>query len=240
MDKSLENKIAVITGASHGLGQAVAERLASMGAKIALIARNPEPLQRVADQINSNGGKATSFSCDVSNVEQVKATADKITSEFGHVDILVNNAGIPAPRTFPETDFADWDKVIGVNLSGVFYMTRALWDALVNSESGYVINVSGGAGLRGGSSPAYGSTKFGMTGLNHAIAQAGKEHNIRSTILYPGSIDTGWRGAPIGDKPRVETMDPEVIAQMIGQLVTSPFEFVVNEAVLNPLAQPFM
>ena len=112
-------------------------------------------------------------------------------------------------------------------------MTRALWDALSASGRGYVINISGTAGVRGGGSPAYGGAKFGMTGLTHSMAVAGKEHNLRATILYPGSIDTGWRGAPIGDKPRAETMDPDEIARFVGQLVTSPVEFVVNEAVFK-------
>ena len=240
MDMTLEDKIAVITGASHGLGQAVAERLAGLGAHVVLIARRAEPLTAVAEAIKKQGGAASAFACDVSEAEQVKATAAAIQDAFGKVEVLINNAGIPAPRTFEETDFSDWDGVIGVNLSGVFYMTRALWASLQAAESAYVVNISGTAGLRGGGSPAYGSTKFGMTGLNYAIAAAGKAHNIRSTILYPGGMDTGWRGAAIGAMPRNESMDPQVVATMIAQLVTSPPEFVVNEAVLNPLNYPFM
>lgn len=240
MDKSLNKKVAVITGASHGLGRSVANKLAALGAHTALIARRPGPLSNAADTIRASGGEATSYSCDVSNAETVKATAAKIQETFGAVDILINNAGIPAPRRFDETDFGDWDEVIGVNLSGVFYLTRALWDCLISAESACVINISGGAGLRGGGSPAYGSSKFGLTGLNYAIAQAGVECNIRSTILYPGGMDTGWRGAPIGDLPRSESMDPDTVADLIAHLVTSPPEFVVNEAVLNPLAYPFM
>ena len=94
--------------------------------------------------------------------------------------------------------------------------------------------------MRGGGSPAYGAAKFGMTGLNYAIAAAGQPHGIRSTILYPGGMDTGWRGAPIGELPREESMDPQVVADYIAQLLTSPPEFVVNQAVLNPLNYPFM
>ena len=240
MDKSLNGKVAVISGASHGLGRSVAIKLAALGAQTALIARRPGPLANAADTIRASGGVATIYPGDVSNQETVKATAAKIQETFGAVDILINNAGIPAPRRFEETDFGDWDAVIGVNLSGVFYLTRALWNCLISAESACVINISGGAGLRGGGSPAYGSSKFGLTGLNHAIAQAGVEHNIRSTILYPGGMDTGWRGAPIGELPRSESMDPDVVADLIAHLVTSPPEFVVNEAVLNPLAYPFM
>ena len=240
MDKNLNHKVAVITGASHGLGRSVAIKLAALGARAVLLARRSDPLSEAAEAIQASGGKASAFACDVSDAAQARATAAKIRERFGAVDILINNAGIPAPRTFDETEFADWDEVIGVNLSGVFYLTRALWDCLISAESASVVNISGGAGLRGGGSPAYGSSKFGLTGLNYAIAQAGVEHNIRSTILYPGGMDTGWRGAPIGELPRSESMDPDLVADMIAHLVTSPPEFVVNEAVLNPLAYPFM
>ena len=205
-----------------------------------MIARRAGPLNEVAESIRAQGGAAAVYACDVADSAQVQNSAAAIQQAFDKVDILVNNAGIPAPRTFEETDISDWDEVIGVNLSGVFYLTRALWSSLCAADSAYVINVSGTAGLRGGGSPAYGGSKFGLTGLNYAIAQAGKERNIRSTILYPGGMDTGWRGAPIGVLPRSESMDPQVVAQMILQLVTTPTEFVVNEAVLNPLDQPFM
>ena len=240
MNKDLNNKVAVITGASHGLGRAVALKLAALGAHTVLIARREAPLYQFAEELRSAGKGVTALTCDVSDADSVKATAAKIQAFSPSVDILINNAGIPAPREFEETGFEDWDQVIGVNLSGVFYLTRALWDSLKSAESACVINISGTAGLRGGGSPAYGSSKFGLTGLNYAIAQAGKSHNIRSTILYPGGMDTGWRGAPIGVAPRSESMDPEVVADMIAHLVTSPPEFVVNEAVLNPLDYPFM
>ncbi|MCY4073784.1 MAG: SDR family NAD(P)-dependent oxidoreductase [Chloroflexi bacterium] len=240
MDKPLDNKVAVVSGASRGLGQATAERLAALGAHVCLLARRMGPLQETADAIKSAGGVASAFPCDVSDPAQVQATAAAIQGTLGKAHILVNNAGVPAPRSFAETNFSDWDAVIGTNLSGVFYLTRALWEALIAAGGAYVITISGTAGLRGGGSPAYGGAKFGLTGLNHAIAQAGVDHQIRATILYPGGIDTGWRGAPIGVKPRSETMDPAVIAKMIGHMVTSPPEFVVNEAVLNPLDQPYM
>ena len=240
MNEDLSNKVAVITGASHGLGRAVAFKLAALGAHTALIARRPDPLNQTAAAIREQGGAASVYPCDVSDSPQVRETAARIQNAFGAIHILINNAGIPAPREFEETGFDDWDQVIGVNLSGVFYLTRALWDSLKSADSACVINISGTAGLRGGGSPAYGSSKFGLTGLNYAIASAGADHNIRSTILYPGGMDTGWRGAPIGVAPRSESMDPNTVADMIAHLVTSPPEFVVNEAVLNPLDYPFM
>lgn len=240
LEKMLKDKVAVISGASLGLGRAVAETLAASGAHTILLARRAGPLNAAAEAIRAQGGVATVYTCDVADSAQVRETASAIHDAHRKIDILINNAGIPAPRSFEDTDINDWDEVIGVNLSGVFYLTRALWSSLCAADSAYVINISGAAGLRGGGSPAYGSSKFGLTGLNHAIAEAGKTRNIRATILYPGGMDTGWRGAPIGVLPRSESMDPQAVARMIAQLLTTPAEFVVNEAVLNPLDYPFM
>ena len=239
MDKPLENKVAVVTGATHGLGKATAGHLAELGAAVVLIAQGQKGLDETAAEL---GGEAevVVISCDVADQDQVRAAAEYIAEKFGRVDILVNNAGIPAPREFAETQFSDWERVIAVNLSGPFYMARALWDLLIAGGAGYIVNISGTNGVRGSTSPAYGSAKFGLTGLNHAMAAAGKEHNLRATVLYPGGMDTGWRGAPIGVRPRRETMDPEEVARYIGYLVTTPPEFVVNDAVLNPIAEPLM
>lgn len=239
-NQPLAGKVSVITGASHGLGQAVAAHLAGLGSDLVLIARGADRLNQAADMLRAHGTRVLAVPCDIADSGQVQAAAAQISGEMGRADILINNAGIPAPRTFEETTFADWDEVIGVNLTGAFYLTRALWDLLVASGAGYVITVSGSAGVRGGGSPAYGGAKFGLTGLNYAIASAGKAKNVRATILYPGSIDTGWRGAPIGEKPASETMNPDEVARFIGQLVVSPAEFVVNEAVLNPISSPLL
>ena len=171
MEDSLKGKVAVVTGASHGSRCAVAENLAAAGAHVGLIARRSAPLQQVADNISASDGLASVFPIDVSDPAQVSTTAAGIQSTFGRADILVNNAGIPAPRRLAETDFADCDVVIGTNLSGVFCQTRALWDTLVNADAAYVVTISGTAGLRGGGSPTYGGAKFGLTDLNHAIAQ---------------------------------------------------------------------
>jgi NAD(P)-dependent dehydrogenase (short-subunit alcohol dehydrogenase family) len=239
-NQALANKVAVVTGGSHGLGKAVAGHLALLGADLVLIGRDAGRLTAVSDALEAQGARVLPLVCDISDPAAVQAAADRIMAGLGRADVLVNNAGIPAPRTFADTRFEDWDAVMGANLSGAFYLTRALWDGLVQSGSGYVITISGSAGVRGGSSPAYGSAKFGLTGLNHAIAVAGKDHGIRATILYPGGMDTGWRGAPVGVRPRSESMDPGEVARLVGYLVTTPPEFVLNEAVLNPISTPYL
>ncbi len=237
MDRPLSQQVSVITGASRGLGRAIAAHFAALGGDVVLLARGEDGLNETVEALAGADGQVLPLSCDVADRRQVEAVAERIIADLGRVDILVNNAGIAAPRGMAETRFEDWDEVIGTNLSGVFYMTRALWPALVASGRGYVINVAGTAGLRGGPSPAYGTAKAGLTGLTRSIAVNGKPHNIRATVLYPGGMDTGWRGSPIG-KPLRESMAPAEVARYIGHLVTTPPEFVVNEAILNPINDP--
>ena len=228
----------LVTGANRGIGLEFARQYAEAGDRVIACCRNPDTADDLQALRDAHAGAITVEPLDLLDFGSIDALAERLDNS--PIDILINNAGIPAPRAFEDTDISDWDEVIGVNLSGVFYLTRALWSSLCAADSAYVINISGTAGLRGGGSPAYGGSKFGLTGLNHAIAQAGVAHNIRATILYPGGMDTGWRGAPIGVLPRSETMDPQAVARMIVQLLLTPAEFVVNEAVLNPLAYPFM
>lgn len=240
MDTSLNGRVAVISGATHGLGEAVARHLGSLGADVVLLARRQAELDKTAARFESKGIRSLTISCDASDSTQIQQAAETILRRMGDVDILINNVGVPAPTSFQETAIEDWDHIIGVNLSSAFYLTRSLWDSLARGQGTYVINISGTAGLRGGGSPSYAATKFGLTGLTRALASAGKEHNVRATVLYPGSMDTGWRGAPIGVKLPNETMNPDEVARYIGYLVMTPAEFVINEAVLNPLADPFM
>ncbi len=230
-----QRKVAVVTGATHGLGRCVAEHLATLDFEVVLIARTAGSLSEMAARLGHAGHAALAIACDVSDPAQVRTAAAQIGERYDHVDVLVNNAGIPAPRTFEETGPADWQQVIATNLGGAFYMTRALWDNLAASNGAYVINVSGTNGRRGGTSPAYSSAKFGLTGLTRAIAANGKAKNIRATALYPGGMDTGWRGSAIGVRPARETMNPAEVARYIGYLVQTPTEFVVNESVLNPI-----
>ncbi|MDL5055622.1 SDR family oxidoreductase [Oscillatoria laete-virens NRMC-F 0139] len=206
-DKPLTGKVSVITGASHGLGQAVAAHLAGLGSDLVLIARTADRLNQTADMLRGYGTRVLALPCDIASIEQVQSAANQISREMSRADILINNAGIPAPRTFEETTFADWDQVIGVNLSGAFYLTRALWDLLAASGAGYVITISGSAGVRGGGSPAYGSAKFGLSGLNYAIAAAGKTK--KRPRHHPVSRQHGYRLARRADRRKTGVRNDE-------------------------------
>lgn len=236
---ALGGTTAVVTGASRGLGYAIAAALLGEGARTALLARNPEGLERAGRELGAPPGQMLLVPCDVSDPRAVERAAAQVLDAWDAVDVLVNNAGIPAPTSMEETGTADWQAVVGTNLSGAFYVTRAFWPALVASGRGYVINISGSAGLRGGPSPAYGAAKFGLTGLTRAIAANGRPHGLRATVLYPGGMDTGWRGRPRG-RPPAEAMDPGAVARMVVELLTRPPELVVHEVVLGPIGEPWV
>jgi NAD(P)-dependent dehydrogenase (short-subunit alcohol dehydrogenase family) len=194
-----KRKTIIVTGASHGLGLAISQRLISHERTVLMVSRTEKNLRAAIDGLKAGRKFAKPFVCDISDETAVKATAKEISVQYASIDVLINNVGIPAPRTFAETSFEDWNTVIGTNLSAAFYMTKSVWELLAAGDGGYVINISGTAGKRGGGSPGYGSTKFGLTGLIYSIAASGKKENIRATVLYPGFMDTGWRGAPIAD-----------------------------------------
>ncbi len=194
-----KRKTIIVTGASHGLGLAISQRLISHEHTVLMVSRTEKNLRAAIDGLKAGRKFAKPFVCDISDETAVKATAKEISVQYASIDVLINNVGIPAPRTFAETSFEDWNTVIGTNLSAAFYMTKSVWELLAAGDGGYVINISGTAGKRGGGSPGYGSSKFGLTGLTYSIAASGKNENIRATVLCPGSMDTGWRGAPIAD-----------------------------------------
>jgi NAD(P)-dependent dehydrogenase (short-subunit alcohol dehydrogenase family) len=236
----LKGKTAVVSGASHGLGLSIVKAMVQEGMRVHILARSRHTLFEQAEAYQQLGADVIPVPCDISNAEDVARACDTIMGRISQLDVLINNAGVPAPRSIEGTGFADWDYTIGVNLSGAFYLTRGLWDCLKAANGSYVINVSSEAGVRGSSSPAYAASKFGMSGLTHATAASGQEHGIRVSILYPGSIDTGWRGTSIGDHPAADVMNPDDVAAYILFLLKTPQEFVIPESVLTPFNHPWM
>ncbi len=188
----LNGRTAVITGASRGIGRAIALAMANAGANIAVIDYgNTESAEAVVNEIIGLGVKAACYMCDVSDFGQAKQVCDSIVADFGGVDILVNNAGITKDTLLLRMDESDFDRVIDVNLKGAFNFTRHLARYLMKSPNGRIINISSVSGLMGNAGQAnYSASKAGLIGLTKTTARELAGRNVTCNAIAPGFIET--------------------------------------------------
>ncbi len=217
MGETLAGKNAIITGAGRGIGRAIALALASEGVNVGLLAQTDITLKNVAKEVGSLGVKVATATADVSSNDEVNQAIDSLKSELGNVDILINNAGIAKFGNFLDLEVADWEKVIQVNLMGVYYVTRAVLSGMIEQKSGDIINISSTAGVKGSPlTSAYSASKFGVQGITESLALEVRKHNIRVTALMPSTVATDLaveNNLTDGDPDKV--MQPEDIAEII-------------------------
>jgi NAD(P)-dependent dehydrogenase (short-subunit alcohol dehydrogenase family) len=187
----LKDKVAIVTGASSGIGIGIADVFAEQGAKVVCVARREKEGKAVADAILGRGGNATFIACDVAQEPQVQALAAQTLERFGRIDVLVNNAGVNFVKTFEELTSDDWDRVIGVDLRGTFLCIRACITQFLKQGSGSVVNVATVHTMAclPGAAP-YDAAKWGMVGLTKSLAVEYASRGIRFNCLSPGLIDT--------------------------------------------------
>jgi 3-oxoacyl-[acyl-carrier protein] reductase len=187
----VEGRVALVTGASQGIGRASAIELARAGAKVALCARNVEKLQEVAKEIAANGGESEAIKMDVAHEEEIKAGVKAAMGRFGKVDILVNNAGITRDQLVMRMKRSDWDDVINTNLTGPFLLIQAVIAPMLKQRWGRIINITSIFGQIGQAGQAnYASSKAGLIGLTMAVAREVASRNITVNAVAPGWIET--------------------------------------------------
>ena len=247
MTGKLEGKVAIITGASAGIGEATAIALASVGATVVLAARRGDRIQALTKRIEASGGKALPIVTDVTDETQVNNLVAKANAELGRVDILVNNAGIALLGTIEAGNSSDWRRSFDLNVLGLLYATHAVLPLLKAQKSGHIVNISSVAGrtARAGIG-VYNATKWGVNALSEALRQEVHKDNIRVTIIEPGLVDTEIDNQitdPIA-KQRIEErrkaitpLQSEDIAAAIVYAVTQPSRVNVNEILIRPTGQ---
>lgn len=240
----LESQVAVVTGATRGVGEAIARRLASMGAHIVLVARGVDDLNRTRDHITQAGGVASVFSCDLTDASAIAQLGEYVARERKRCDILVNNAAVGLEGKFlHEITPDEWDLVFDTNLRGPYLAIRAFAPLMIAAHSGHIVNISSLAGrnpLPKGA--AYAASKWGLNGLTCSVAEELRQYNIRVSVIAPGSINTDFsdhsgRGAASGKDPN-KKLQPDQIASVAAMLVTQPAQSFISEVQIRPTQKP--
>jgi 3-oxoacyl-[acyl-carrier protein] reductase len=188
---SMQGRVALVTGASQGIGRACALGLAQSGAKIAVAARNEEKLNAVAAEIAAAGGEAAAFKMDVGNEDEIKTGVKAVIEKFGKIDILVNNAGVTKDQLVMRMKRADWDSVINTNLTGCYLLTQAVIGSMLKQRWGRIINITSVFGQMGQAGQAnYAASKAGLIGLTMAVAREVASRSITVNAVAPGFIET--------------------------------------------------
>ena len=230
----LSNKTALVTGASKGIGRAIAFAYAAHGANVALVARSEDALKGVAKQIAELGHEALPIAADLGDEAEIKRMATAVLDRFDQVDILVNNAGI----IHPKIDLADfdpdlWRKVIDVNLIGPALLTKAVLPSMMARCAGKIINISSIGGRKGSAGrSAYRATKAALISLTESVAAEGKPHGINVNCICPGTVDTeGFREAFPGRAADAKIMHPEEIAEIALFLASDASSAITGTAI---------
>jgi 3-oxoacyl-[acyl-carrier protein] reductase len=212
----LSGQVAIVTGASRGIGRAIAARLSAAGAQVACIARNVDKLDETVGAIRSAGGTAESYACDVADSNSVQNVVDSVVDKWGKLHIMVNNAGITRDTLIPRMADEDWDSVINTNLRGTFLFTRAVTRPMMQARYGRIINISSVSGLTGNPGQAnYSASKAGVIGLTRTVARELASRKITVNAVAPGFIETEMTEAmgPVV----IEEVKKRVPAKRLGQ-----------------------
>jgi NADP-dependent 3-hydroxy acid dehydrogenase YdfG len=244
----LDGKVAVITGASSGIGAATAEALAEEGATVVVAARRKERLSELVERLNGDRGKALAVECDVTDEQQAHDMIRKAKDEFGRVDILINNAGIMQLSKIQKDLSDEWRTMFEVNVLGLLYATNAAIEVMREQGSGHLVNISSLAsrGTRPGLG-VYSGTKMAVNGISESLRQELLEDNIRVTMVEPGAVETELPDHITDEEAReglsalleqLEPLQAEDIASAIVYVVTQPERVSVNEILIRPTQQP--
>lgn len=245
MAQGIENKIIVITGASSGLGEAAARRLAHDGAKLVLGARRLDRLQNLAGELSF--GRTAAVQTDVTDRTQVKRLVDRAVELHGRIDVVINNAGLMPSSRLELLKIDEWDRMIDVNIKGVLYGIAAALPHMQTQKSGHIINVSSVAGHKvGAGGSVYAATKHAVRVISEGLRQEVKPYSIRTTIISPGAVATELTRT-ITDPVVAEGMNKtyeiavpaDSFASIVAFAIAQPADVDINEVLYRPTSQAY-
>jgi 3-oxoacyl-[acyl-carrier protein] reductase len=239
----VNGSVAIVTGATRGMGRAIASRLAASGARVALVARTEADLQEVAADIRTAGGEAACFSTDISDRASVEAMVEAVLARFGRIDILVNCAFWGPPGSLEQTDEAFWDRTLDSCLKGPYLCTRAVHPTMRAHGSGAIVNIGSQAGKVGEDNrTAYCAAKWGLEGLTAALQIELRKDAIKVHLISPGATDTSfWRdNAPGLTSDQLDRfIPPETVADAVLWVLSTPEPVLVSDISIRNFRDPF-
>lgn len=241
LECDLKGTVTIVTGASSGIGAAIARRFAAAGGKVVLAARRKERLDAVADEIASSGGYARAIPTDVCNYDDVSRLINEVVSELGQIDCLINNAGHAVAKPLVESSIEEVEAQLDSNLKGVCYGCHAVLPHMIARGQGQIINIGSICSLNHYPNyAAYVAAKFGVLGFSRSLYEEVRRHGIRVNVLCPAAVNTAW-GDVAGAElpwPRQERLQPEDLAEAALFCLALPKRVQVENMVLWPVCEP--
>jgi NADP-dependent 3-hydroxy acid dehydrogenase YdfG len=235
--KALEGKVAVITGASRGIGLAIAHNLGKLGAKVSICARDPKKLEAAAQELRGSAPIVFEAALNVTHDDQVVRFIQDTQKNLGPIDILVNNAGIGWFGPTHEATEAIWDSILDTNLKSVFLVSRAVAPGMIERKTGHIVNISSLAGKNAFKNGGiYCASKWGLLGLTECMAEDLRVYGIRISAVCPGSVATEF--TPHTGKDPAKMLQSDDIAHAVEMIVTQSPQSFISEILIRPTAKP--
>lgn len=234
----MDKKITLISGASRGIGRAIATRLTREQHFVMLLARNSEELSELEFEIDQAGGKSLSFPIDIASEKQVNETVDQILRDFGRIDTVINNAGIGIFKPADELAASDWDRVMEVNVKGSFLLSKAALPAMKKAGAGHIVGVASDVSKRTfATGSLYTASKYAQHAFFESLRREVRKLGIKVSVIYPGLVDTYFHDGPPGQAHRTGYLQPTDIADAVAYVLNAPPHVVVDELMLHPMIQ---
>ena len=234
-----DGKVALISGASRGLGRQLALRLADKGADLVLLARDQQELDALAEQVRKRGVGCEAITCDLAKPDEIAAACARINA-LGGVDLLINNAGLGFYKPFLEHSLAEHDRIIDVNLRGLIHLTQQLLPLMLERGSGHIVNIASDVAANPIANMAvYAASKFAVRGFTLSLAREVKSQGVKVSLINPGIIDTGFNDGEEGAKDASWSLQPNELADLIISVLEQPGYQMIDELTVHPQMQDY-